>query len=79
MRLAEEFGHVFVSCELGAAKPDIAFFGRVEEQLQSPASAICLIDDSERNVMAAKAVGWSAIWYRGVADLSAVEKAANPA
>ncbi len=77
--LAEEFDYVFVSCELGVAKPDRAFFGRVEKQFDPPASEICLIDDSEQNVAAAKAAGWSAIWYRGVADLSAAEKAAGTA
>lgn len=77
MRLAEEFDHVFVSCELGAAKPDRAFFDRVAERLSAPASDLCLIDDSERNVLAARAAGWRAIWYRGVGDLPAVEKAAG--
>jgi putative hydrolase of the HAD superfamily len=77
MGLAEEFDHIFVSCELGAAKPDGAFFGRVAEHLGSPASEICLIDDSERNVIGAKQAGWSALWYRDMTDLSAVEKEAN--
>lgn len=77
MRLAEEFDYVFVSCELGASKPDSAFFGRVEEQLRSPTSEIFLIDDAERNIAAAKTVGWRGIWYRGVSDLAAVEKEAN--
>jgi putative hydrolase of the HAD superfamily len=75
MRLAEEFDHVFVSCELGAAKPDAAFFRSVEAQLRLSANEICLIDDSERNVRAANAVGWSAIWYRGVTDLPGIEEA----
>jgi putative hydrolase of the HAD superfamily len=74
MRLAEEFDHIFVSCELGAAKPDITFFQRVETQLGSTESEICLIDDSERNVVAAKTAGWSAVWYRSVTDLAAIEK-----
>jgi putative hydrolase of the HAD superfamily len=75
MRLTEEFDHVFFSCEIGAAKPDIAFFSYVEEHLRYPASEICLIDDAERNVMAARTVGWNAIWYRDVTDLSVLEKA----
>jgi putative hydrolase of the HAD superfamily len=77
MRLAEEFDHVFVSCELGVAKPDGAFFRRVEERLQSHASEICLIDDSQRNVAGAQAAGWRALWYRDVTDLSAIENEAT--
>jgi putative hydrolase of the HAD superfamily len=77
MRLAEEFDHILVSCELGAAKPDAAFFRGAQEQLRTPASEICLIDDSGRNVAGARAAGWSALWYRGVADLASVEAAAS--
>lgn len=79
MGLADEFDHVFVSCELGAAKPDRAYFDRVRERLGCPANEVCLVDDSERNVIGANAAGWSAIWYRAVTDLSAVEAEAEKA
>jgi putative hydrolase of the HAD superfamily len=77
MRLAEEFDHIFVSCELGAAKPERVFFDRVKDQLTTAAAEICLLDDSERNVIGARAAGWSAIWYRSVADLPAAETEAG--
>jgi len=79
MGLAEEFDHVFASCELGVRKPDGAFFAGVRERLHCSASDLCLIDDAEKNVAGARAAGWRAIWYRGVEDLAAVEAEANQA
>jgi len=73
MGLAKEFDRVFVSSEIGEAKPDRAFFRRIEEQLQVRADDLCLVDDSAQNVGAARSAGWSAIWYRDVADLAAVK------
>lgn len=79
MRLAEEFDQVFASCELGAAKPEAAFFEQVQAQLGCPARELCLIDDSERNVMGAKQADWSAIWYRGVRDIALIKNEADQA
>lgn len=77
MRLAEEFDHVLPSCELRAAKPSGAFFHAVQERLRQAPNALCLIDDSERNVAGARAAGWRAIWYRGTADISAIKAEAG--
>jgi putative hydrolase of the HAD superfamily len=73
MRLAEEFDHIFASCDIGARKPDSTFFSYVGGQLRRSPSELCLIDDSEDNVSAARALGWSAIRYRGTEDLAALE------
>jgi putative hydrolase of the HAD superfamily len=77
MGLAGEFDRIFPSCELGAAKPSMEFFEGIREGLKPPAGDLCLVDDSERNVAGARAVGWSAIWYRGPSDISAIEKEAS--
>lgn len=79
MQLAAEFDQIFASCELGAAKPSAEFFSRIQDHLNVPADALCLIDDSARNVAAAKIAGWRGIWYRGVSDLAALEQELNPA
>jgi putative hydrolase of the HAD superfamily len=79
MRLAEEFDQIFPSCELGVAKPSAAFFTSVQKYLKVPTSSLCLIDDSESNVMAAKASGWRSVWYRGLNDIVAVKEEANKA
>lgn len=55
----------FYSCELGVAKPDPAFFGRVLEHLGNPDPAtVALVDDSLRNVESAARVGLRAVhWH----------------
>jgi putative hydrolase of the HAD superfamily len=77
MGLAGEFDHIFPSCELGAAKPSMAFFTGIQGRLKFSPGNLCLIDDSEQNVAGARAAGWSAIWYRGTSDIPAIEKEAN--
>lgn len=77
MRLAEEFDHIFPSCELGAAKPSHEFFTGIEARLRRPPGSLCLIDDAERNVVGALAAGWSSIHYRSVADLAQIEAEAG--
>ncbi|MGH3260717.1 MAG: HAD family hydrolase [Trebonia sp.] len=48
------------SCELGAAKPDQAFFTEAARRIGADPAAILFIDDSEPNVAAARATGLSA-------------------
>jgi putative hydrolase of the HAD superfamily len=74
MGLEVEFDHVLPSCEIGAAKPSEEFFAAVELSVGKPPRELCLIDDSERNVIGAKTCGWRAIWYRGKADLKKINK-----
>jgi len=62
MGLAEEFDRIFASCELGKAKPSAAFFSAIQERLEVPTDSLCLVDDSEMNVAAAKAAGWRGAW-----------------
>ncbi|HTB81792.1 MAG TPA: HAD-IA family hydrolase [Opitutaceae bacterium] len=69
MGLEDEFDRVFPSCEIGAAKPSAEFFLALELHLGKPAHELCLVDDSERNVIGAEACGWRTIRYRGKADL----------
>lgn len=77
MRFAEEFDQFFVSCDLGVRKPESAFFSFVGKRIHCSPNDLCLVDDSEVNVAGARNAGWSAVWYRGVKDLAAVETEAN--
>jgi len=77
MGLAKEFDHVFPSCELAVAKPAREFFIRVQERLRQTADNLCLIDDSERNLLGAAAVGWSTIHYRNTSDILRIEDEAG--
>jgi len=48
------------SCELGAAKPDAAFFAEAVRRIGAQPSAILFIDDSAQNVDAAREAGLTA-------------------
>jgi len=48
------------SCELGAAKPDLAFFTEAARRIGAEPSAILFIDDNARNVAAAREAGLNA-------------------
>ena len=60
MGLQSETDGVFASCDLGARKPDRAFFDRLAERLNLEPVGLLLIDDSHENVAGARAAGWCA-------------------
>jgi len=76
MKLSERFDGIFPSCDLGAAKPLPEYFAAIQKRLGKPASCFLLIDDTEKNVIAAQAVGWDAIHFKGIEDVDAVLNAA---
>jgi putative hydrolase of the HAD superfamily len=54
----------FWSYELGVAKPDPSYFSTILERLVLPGEEVLLIDDSTRNVEAARTVGLRAVhWH----------------
>lgn len=57
------FDHMFVSCEIGAQKPDPAFYQYIEKYLELDAKSILFWDDRPQNVNAAKTHGWKAELY----------------
>jgi 2-haloacid dehalogenase len=57
------FEGIVVSSHEGVAKPDAEIFRRVVERFTLEASRTLLIDDAERNVDAARALGWNAIRF----------------
>jgi putative hydrolase of the HAD superfamily len=73
MGFGDDFDHVFSSCEVGAAKPSRGFFAGIEHRFGLPGGEFCLIDDSEENLIGAKASGWRTIRYHGEADLEKIE------
>lgn len=58
--LGTHFDAIHYAAEIGTAKPDPRFFAGIEERTGLGAQEVLLIDDSERNVMAARAQGWRA-------------------
>ena len=72
MGLERAFDAIFPSCEVGLAKPAPLYFEEVRRRLDCPRDSLMLIDDSIRNVAAAKSCGWRSLHYRGPADLRKV-------
>jgi putative hydrolase of the HAD superfamily len=63
--LRQRFDGLHHSAAVGVAKPDREYFRRVEERIGIPGEDLLLIDDSPRNVVAAREVGWqSRLWTR---------------
>ena len=66
---AEMFDEVFISGELGFAKPDQRAFLLAASQMQEFPGDCLMIDDSEINCLSAIGAGMEAIQFKGVADL----------
>ena len=58
------FDVIVFSSEVGACKPDLKIFQRALEQLGVPPSETLFIDDREKNVTGANALGIHTIHYR---------------
>ncbi len=66
LRLRDLFDDMHYAAQLGVSKPSPDFYAAVEQRVVLPASAIAFIDDSEKNVEAARARGWkAALWTPG--------------
>jgi putative hydrolase of the HAD superfamily len=71
MGLAAALDGVFASCELGARKPDRAFYERIQSALNLETGQLMLWDDSVENVAGAQACGWQAAVYSSLEDFDA--------
>ncbi|MFH1650282.1 MAG: HAD-IA family hydrolase [Candidatus Woesearchaeota archaeon] len=68
-KLDSYFQHIFVSSRIGAAKPDILAYKIVLEMLAVPPSEIVYVDNHERNLDAARALGIQTILFTSAAQL----------
>lgn len=72
LRLDDHFDTAYYSFELGAAKPDAAFFSHILGDLGEEPAATLFVDDLPGNVRAARALGIDArlhLWRTGAAGL----------
>lgn len=67
MNLRTHFDAVFVSCEMGVKKPDLAFYEKVGERFAG--RTLAFWDDRSENVIAANKSGWTSFEFTGVASL----------
>lgn len=70
--LKARFDALHYSADIGAAKPDAAFFEAVTARTAAPAASHLLIDDSAANVAGARAAGWRARHWTGEKTLTEV-------
>jgi putative hydrolase of the HAD superfamily len=63
------FDKLFLSYEIGAAKPEEAIYRAVETYTRKPSSEHLFIDDIKEYVEGAKACGWDAIQFKGYQNL----------
>lgn len=67
LALGTEVDGIFYSAAIGHKKPSPEFYAHVDRGLAGKGAGIVLIDDTEANVLAACAHGWSAIhWQPGM-------------
>ncbi len=66
--IVQHFDKIYLSGELGIAKPDEAIYRHAFEDLGYEASECIFIDDMKRNVQAAENVGMKGIVYQSTDD-----------
>lgn len=67
--LARAFDPILYSFEFGHVKPERALFEAVTARLALAPREIFFVDDQERHVAAARAVGWSALRFESAEQL----------
>jgi putative hydrolase of the HAD superfamily len=78
LRLRERFDGLHYAADYGVGKPDPAFFQAVAARLDRPPGDLLLIDDSARNVEAARACGWRAELWTAESRLAEILDTAHP-
>ena len=63
-KIADAFDHIFISAELGLAKPDPRIYQAVEKEIRKDPPEMVFVDDFIENVEAAREAGWNAIHFR---------------
>ncbi|NJC64141.1 HAD-IA family hydrolase [Planosporangium flavigriseum] len=66
--LADHFDVIVNSAEIGIHKPAPEFFKRASMAIETPPNRCLFVDDDDRDVRAARAVGMSAYRYNGPQD-----------
>jgi len=68
MAFGKAFDKTLFSCDLGVAKPDMAFYVRVQAVLGKQPCELLLVDDSFACIEAARSAGWQTFHYAGPTD-----------
>ncbi|TDQ66622.1 putative hydrolase of the HAD superfamily [Maritalea mobilis] len=68
LKLSHIFDDMFYAARLGAAKPDPAFFQKVDHLLGPQSEAPLFFDDGQKNVDAGLTQGWDSVLFETEAD-----------
>jgi putative hydrolase of the HAD superfamily len=63
-KIADAFDHIFISAEMGLAKPDPKIYQAVIAEIGKDPSELVFVDDFIENVRAAREAGWNAVHFR---------------
>ena len=63
-KIADIFDHIFISAEMGLAKPDSRIYQAVSAEINKEPSELIFVDDFIENVLAAREEGWNAVHFR---------------
>ena len=67
----EYFEAIVISGEVGLVKPDKEIFELLLARIGRPAGECLLVDDSDRNILAARELGFQTIYFRSPGQLAA--------
>ena len=68
-KVVAAFQQIFVSSELGLRKPERASFEAIAERTGIPLDRMLFFDDTEENIVGARAVGMPAVQVKSHADV----------
>ena len=74
--IPETFKQCFISCRMGALKPNPVIYKQVMDTIGLPPEEILYIDDSPSNAKAASLLGMRGLWYKVGTDLEALVESA---
>jgi putative hydrolase of the HAD superfamily len=63
------FDEIFISGELGVAKPDKEMFDLVLQKLQLNIDEVVFVDDQQKNIVAAESIGIKGLLFKSVYQL----------
>jgi putative hydrolase of the HAD superfamily len=63
-KISDAFDHIFISGEMGLAKPDPRIYQEAVRELSVDPAEIIFLDDFPENIAAAREAGWNAIQFR---------------
>ncbi len=72
--LEQLFDEIFISSEMHEMKPEAAYFNKVLDTLEVKADEVLFLDDTLINIVAANALGFRAVQFKGAQTLENVRQ-----